>query len=126
MLHILQTTTQSAWAAAAHVTERATMVAASITTRQSPDIDIQPNTDGLPGISQLKDIVGAIMNIGLILAVVALIIAAIVWAFGANSSNPHLAGRGKTGILVAAVAGVVCGAAVALIEFGWDLGQEIQ
>ncbi|MFD2795913.1 DUF6112 family protein [Promicromonospora vindobonensis] len=58
-------------------------------------------------------------------AVVALIIAAIVWAFGANSSNPHLAGRGKTGILVAAASGVVCGAAVALINFGWDLGQQI-
>lgn len=125
MLPILQTTTQSAWTAATQVAERATMVAASITTRQSPDIDIQPNTDGLPGIDQLKDIVGAIMSIGLILAVVALIVAAVVWAFGANSSNPSLAGRGKTGILVAAVAGVVCGAAVALVNFGWDLGQEI-
>ncbi|MFC8797001.1 DUF6112 family protein [Promicromonospora sp. NPDC057138] len=101
------------------------MVATSIATGESPDIDITPNTDGLPGIDQLKEIVGAIMSIGLILAVVALIIAAIVWAFGANSSNPHLAGRGKTGILVAAAAGVVCGAAVALVNFGWDLGQQI-
>jgi hypothetical protein len=33
--------------------------------------------------------------------------------------------RAKTGILVAAAAGVVCGAAVALVNFGWDLGQQI-
>ncbi|MEV0949082.1 DUF6112 family protein [Promicromonospora sp. NPDC050249] len=101
------------------------MTAARIETRVPGNIDIRPNTDGLPGIPQLREIVGAIMSIGLILAVVALIIAAIVWAFGANSSNPHLAGRGKTGILVAAAAGVVCGAAVALVNFGWDLGQQI-
>jgi hypothetical protein len=59
------------------------------------DIDISPNSDGLPGISQLRSIVGASMTVGLILAVLALIISAIVWALGANSSNPHLAGRGK-------------------------------
>jgi hypothetical protein len=110
---------------AAHAAEHATLVAAKLATGLPGDIDIRPNTSGLPGIPQLKEIVGAIMSIGLILAVVALIIAAIVWAFGANSSNPHLAGRGKTGILVAAAAGVLCGAAVALVNFGWDLGQQI-
>ena len=66
------------------------------------DINISPNSDGLPGIQQLRSIVGASMTIGLILAVLALIISAIVWALGANSSNPHLAGRGKLGVLVAA------------------------
>ncbi|GAA4706603.1 hypothetical protein APR04_001725 [Promicromonospora umidemergens] len=125
MLPILQTITQPAWTAAAHVAQRATMVATGLVTARAGEISITPNDDGLPGIAQLKEIVGAIMSIGLILAVVALIIAAIVWAFGANSSNPSLAGRGKTGILVAAVAGVVCGASVALVNFGWNLGQEI-
>ncbi|GAB4086384.1 hypothetical protein GCM10028784_30140 [Myceligenerans cantabricum] len=88
-------------------------------------IDIDPNTDGLPGITQLEEIVGAIMTIGLILAVLALIVSAIVWAFGSNSSNPHLASRGKSGILIAAAAALLCGAAVALVNFGWDLGQTI-
>ena len=125
MLHSLQTAAHAASVAATHAAEHTTMIATKLTARVPGDIDIKPNTNGLPGIPQLKEIVGAIMSIGLILAVVALIIAAIVWAFGANSSNPHLAGRGKTGILVAAAAGVVCGAAVALVNFGWDLGQEI-
>lgn len=61
------------------------------------EVDITPNADGLPGIAQLRDIVGAMMTIGLILSVLALIISAIVWGFGANSSNPYLAGRGKVG-----------------------------
>ncbi|MBN9151086.1 MAG: hypothetical protein KF739_00600 [Cryobacterium sp.] len=88
-------------------------------------IDIGPNTDGLPGIEQLRIIVGAAMTVGLILAVLALIIAAIVWGFGANSSNPHLASRGKLGVLVACGAAIVCGASVTLVNFFWTVGQSV-
>ena len=89
------------------------------------DVDITPNDDGLPGIAQLRTIVGAVMTIGLILSVLALIISAIVWGFGANSSNPHLAGRGKVGVLVSCGAAVICGASVTLINFLWDVGQQV-
>ena len=88
-------------------------------------IDITPNTTGLPGIEALRTIVGAIMTVGLILAVLALIISAIVWAMGANSSNPHLAGRGKTGVLIALGAAIICGASVTLVNFFWTVGQSI-
>lgn len=90
------------------------------------DINITPNDDGLPGITQLENIVGAIMTIGLICAVLGMIISAIVWLFGANSSNPQVAGRGKTGVLVCLVAAAVCGASVGLVNFSWDIGQEIK
>lgn len=80
-------------------------------------VDITPNDDGLPGISQLHTIVGAVMTIGLIVSVLDLIISAIVWGFGANSSNPHLAGRGKVGVLVSCRAAIICGTAVTLINF---------
>ena len=89
------------------------------------DVNIRPNSDGLPGIQQLRSIVGASMTIGLILAVLALIISAIVWALGANSSNPHLAGRGKLGVLVALGAAIVCGASVTLVNFFWNVGQQV-
>lgn len=88
-------------------------------------INIVPNTSGLPGIQQLRIIVGAVMTIGLILSVLALIIAAIVWGFGANSSNPHLASRGKVGVLVSCGAAIICGAAVTLINFFWGVGQAV-
>ena len=89
------------------------------------DIDITPNDDGLPGIAALKTIVGAVMTFGLVLAVLALIISAVVWAYGANSSNPGLAGRGKFGVLISAGAAILCGAAVSLINFFWNVGQTI-
>jgi hypothetical protein len=88
-------------------------------------IDITPNGTGLPGIEQLRVIVGAVMTLGLILSVLALIVAAIMWGFGANSSNPHLASRGKVGVLVACGAAIICGSAVTLVNFFWNVGQTV-
>ncbi|MPV35936.1 DUF6112 family protein [Georgenia subflava] len=88
-------------------------------------VSITPNSSGLPGIEQLRAIVGAVMTVGLILGVLALIISAVVWAFGSNSSNPHLAGRGKSGVLVALAAAIICGGSVALVNFFWDVGQAV-
>jgi hypothetical protein len=89
------------------------------------DINISPNSNGLPGIGQLSTIVGASMTVGLILAVLGLIISAVVWALGANSSNPHLAGRGKLGVLVGLGAAIITGASVALVNFFWTVGQSV-
>ena len=88
-------------------------------------IDIDPNSSGLPGIEQLRTIVGSVMTVGLILSVLALIVSAIVWGYGANSSNPHLAGRGKIGVLISCGAAVICGASVALVTFFWGVGQAV-
>jgi ABC-type xylose transport system permease subunit len=89
------------------------------------DVAINPNATGLPGIAALRTIVGAVMTVGLILAVLAILIAAIVWAFGSHSANPHLAGRGKTGVLVALAAAILCGASVTLVNFFWNVGQSV-
>lgn len=98
---------------------------AHLTTLVPMNIDITPNDSGLPGIAQLRTIVGAVMTVGLILAVLALIVSAIVWAMGANSANPHLAGRGKSGVLIALGAAILCGGAVTLVNFFWDVGQAV-
>ena len=89
------------------------------------EVSISPNTNGLPGIAQLREVVGAMMTVGLILSVLALLIAAIIWALGSNSSNPHLAGRGKTGVLIALGAAIVTGASVTLVNFFWHVGQQV-
>ena len=98
---------------------------AQLTTLLPMDIDITPNDSGLPGIAQLRVIVGAVMTIGLILSVLALIVSAIVWGFGSNSSNPHLASRGKLGVLISCGAAIICGASVTLINFFWNVGQQV-
>lgn len=89
------------------------------------DIDISPNDSGLPGIAALRTVVGAVMTIGLILSVLALIISAVIWGFGSNSSNPHLASRGKLGVLISCGAAIITGASVTLINFFWSVGQTV-
>ena len=65
------------------------------------------------------------MTAGLILAVLALIVSAIIWGFGANSSNPHLASRGKTGVLLPCGAAILRAAAVTLTNFFRTVGQAV-
>ena len=84
-----------------------------------------PDFDGLGGIGDLRAVVGALLTFVLIVAVLMLIVSAIVWGFGANSSNPHLASRGKIGVLVSCGAAVICGASVTLINFFWNVGQSV-
>jgi hypothetical protein len=80
-------------------------------------VSVSPNSSGLPGIAELDNIVGALLTIGLIASLGGLVISAIVWAIGNHSANPALAGRGKSGVLVAFVAAALTGGAVALINF---------
>ena len=86
------------------------------------DINVSPNSSGLPGIGELQNIVGALLTIGLIASVAGLAISAIVWAVGSHSTNPVLAGRGKSGVLVACAAAALTGGAVALINFFANAG----
>jgi Family of unknown function (DUF6112) len=79
--------------------------------------DISPNTTGLPGISALQQMVGALLSVGLIACLAGLVLAAIFWAVGHHSANPSIAARGKAGVLVAVVASILVGGANVLVDF---------
>ncbi|MFW5473135.1 DUF6112 family protein [Knoellia sp. CPCC 206450] len=86
---------------------------------------IDPNTSGLPGIAALEKIVGALLTYGLIAAVAGIAISAIAWALGSHSSNPHVAGRGKTGVLVSLAAAMLIGASNTLVSFFQNAGSAV-
>jgi hypothetical protein len=88
-------------------------------------VSISPNKDGLPGVKEAETIVGALLTFGLIAAVGGIVLAAITWAVGSNSSNPHVAGRGKTGVIVACAAALLIGAADLLINFVSNAGAKL-
>jgi len=88
-------------------------------------VNVSPNTSGLPGIAELENIVGALLTVGLVASLAGLAISAMVWAVGNHSVNPVLAGRGKTGVLVAFVAAALCGGAVTLINFFFGAGAKL-
>ena len=87
--------------------------------------DVTPNTTGLPGISTLSSIVGALLTVALIACLGGLVLAAIVWAVGHHSANPNIAGRGKTGVLVALVASILVGGANVLVDFFVNAGHAL-
>lgn len=89
------------------------------------DPGVTSNSTGLPGLGQLRQIVGAMLTFGLVACVAALVASAVVWGFGANSGNPHLAGRGKSGVVTAAGAALLIGAANALVTFFSNVGSAI-
>lgn len=86
-------------------------------------VNITPNTDGLPGASQLEKLVGTLVVFGVIAGVAGVCISAIMLAVGHHSSNPQIASRGKTGILAAAGCAVLCGGATVLTNFFYNWGS---
>jgi hypothetical protein len=84
--------------------------------------NITPNAQGLPGIAELENIVGALLTVGLIAAVGGLLLAAMVWAVASHSGNVHLVQRAKGGVLISFVAAALTGGAVALITFFSNAG----
>ena len=83
----------------------------------SSDVNISPNRDGLPGIAALESIVGALLTFGLIAAVAGIAISAIAWAIGSHAGNPHVAGKGKSGVMIALAAAFLIGGANVLVNF---------
>lgn len=86
---------------------------------------VTPNTNGLPGIPLLRQIAGALLTVGLVAAVAGIAISAMVWAIGSHSGNPHLASRGKAGVVASAAAGILIGGADAIVGFFSDAGGRI-
>lgn len=96
-------------------------------TTESPALDpgVRPNTDGLPGLSVLQQIVGALLTWGLLACVAGLVVSVIVWALAHHQGNYAHATTGKTGVLVAAGGALLIGGANAIIAFFSNLGAGI-
>lgn len=76
----------------------------------------------VPGKDALADLIRTIRTWSLVAIVIAIIIAAILWAWGSQSQNAAQATQGKKGIIVAVAAAAVIIAAEALVQWGMDLG----
>ena len=88
-------------------------------------MDVFPDFDGLGGIGDLKQVIGALLTIVLIVAVLMLIVSAIVWAIAAANGNHAIASKGRTGVLVALGAAVLAGGGVAWMNWLIALGDQL-
>lgn len=86
---------------------------------------ITPNTDGLPGLAQVKSVVGALSTWGLVACVAAVFVGAGLMAFGRFASRPGASDGGKTTLLAAAGGAALIGGANAIIAFFAALGSQV-
>ena len=89
------------------------------------DPGISPNNGGLPGLSVLKQIVGALLTWGLVACVAGLVVSVIVWALGHHGGNYSHTSNVKTGVLVSAGGALLIGGANAIVAFFSGLGAGI-
>lgn len=78
-----------------------------------------------PGQAQLQELIGTIRTWSIIACVIAIIIAAILWAWGSQSQNAAQATQGKKGVIVAVAAAAIIFAAEALVNWGIKLGDGV-
>lgn len=75
-----------------------------------------------PGTDMLNELIDNVRTWALIACVLAIIVAAILWAWGSQSQNAAQATQGKKGMLIAIAAAAVVVAAKPLVEWGMKLG----
>ena len=88
-------------------------------------MDVFPDFDGLAGIGDLKQVVGALFMFVLIIAVLMLIVSAIIWAIATANGNYTSAGKARTGVLVALGAATLAGGGVAWMNWLIALGRQL-
>lgn len=88
-------------------------------------MNVFPDFGSLLGIGNLKQTIGALLTFVLVIAVLMVLISAIIWAVAASHGNPGTASKGKTGVLVSALAAALAGAGVAWVNWLIALGEQL-
>lgn len=88
-------------------------------------MNVFPDFEGLLGSGELKQTIGALLTVVLIIAVLMVVISAIIWGLAASHSNPTTATKGRIGVLVAAGAAALAGAGVAWVNWLILLGGQL-
>ena len=88
-------------------------------------VRMNPDTSQLPGGDVLQNITNGIGGWAIVLALVALMVSAAVWALGSNSQNYQYTVAGKRGLVVSGMAALLIGAAPAIVNFFYRAGQGV-
>ena len=84
-----------------------------------------PDFEGLEGIAELREVIGALLTFVLIIAVLMLIICAITWAIASSNGHHGAATKARIGAWTALGAAILAGGGVAWLNWLVDLGQQL-
>ncbi len=108
------------WRAVLAATVAASFLVPPLATSQ---VSARPDASGLPGTAKLQQLVNGAYLWVLLLTLAALVVAAVVWAWGSHSNNVRAAGDGRRGVGVALLAALIVGAAPMLVNWFYGLGR---
>lgn len=86
---------------------------------------VGPNFGAVGGASHLRQIIGALLTYGLIVAVLMVIMCAATWAVASSSGSWQTASKAKTGLLVALGGAVLTGGVLAWANWLLGLGASL-
>jgi hypothetical protein len=89
-----------------------------------PTVNVHPNSN-LPGTAQLTHLIGGLMTWVLLACVAALLAGAAAWGFGARFGHYGSQQSGRAMVLGGAVGALVAGAAVAVVNFAFNVGGTV-
>ena len=88
-------------------------------------MDVFPDFEGLSGIGDLREVVGALLMFVLVIAVLMVIVSGVIWAVAASTGNYAAAAKGRVGVLVALGAAVLAGGGVAWMNWLIGIGRQL-
>lgn len=88
-------------------------------------MDVFPDFEGLGGLGDLREVIGALLTFVLITAVLMLIVSAITWAIATANGHHSAATKARVGAWTALGAAVLAGSGVAWMNWLIDLGQQL-
>src|SRR4029450_8073805 len=86
-------------------------------------VNFTPDFDAIPGAGPVQQLINGIGAFALLLALVGIIIGGAMWGGGSLSSTYHQAAVGKRATLYSVVGAIIVGAAAALVNWAFSLGQ---
>ncbi|BEH01851.1 hypothetical protein brsh051_11320 [Brooklawnia propionicigenes] len=88
-------------------------------------MDVFPDFDGLSGIGDLQQVVGALLMFVLVIAVLMVIVSGAIRGIAASTGNYAAAAKGRVGVLIALGAAVLAGGGVAWMNWLIDVGRQL-
>mgnify|MGYP000238694449 CR=1 FL=1 len=85
-------------------------------------MNVFPDFDGLGGIGDLREVIGALLTFVLVIAVLMLIVCALIWALATANGHHATATKARIGAWTALGAAVLAGGGVAWLNWLIDLG----
>jgi hypothetical protein len=88
-------------------------------------VSVDPDAGALPGTEQLMSLIDGLAFWGLLACVAVLLAGAACWAAGSRGANYGAVANGKQMVLGGVIGAILTGAAQAVVNFFYNLGQGV-